>query len=99
MNIKSIINSIQGLLAVVGGFLGWFLGELNGLLYALIAFVVVDYITGVLVALLERRLSSEMGFRGILKKVFIFVLVGIGNIIDIYLLKNGSAIRTAVICF
>lgn len=99
MNIKSIINSIQGLLAVVGGFLGWFLGELNGLLYALIAFVVVDYITGVLVALLERRLSSEMGFRGILKKVFIFVLVGIGNIIDIYLLKNGSAIRTAVIFF
>ena len=68
-------------------------------MYALITFVVIDYVTGLMVAVLDRKLSSEVGFRGIFKKVLIFAFVGIGNIIDVYLLKNGSAIRTAVIFF
>ena len=68
-------------------------------LYALIVFVVADYITGVLCAINDKKLSSEVGFKGIAKKVLIFVLVGIGNIIDVSILKEGSAIRTAVIFF
>lgn len=85
--------------AAFGGFLGWFMGGLDGLLYALIAFVVVDYITGVLRAAVERKLSSRIGARGIAKKVAIFLIIGVANVTDIYLLNNGSALRTAVILF
>lgn len=99
MDMKNIINTIQVVFAAVGGFLGWALGGMDGLLYTLIAFVALDYLTGVIVAIIEKKLSSEIGFKGILKKVLIFVLVGIGNMVDVHLLKNGSAIRTAVIFF
>lgn len=96
---KSGINFIQAVFAAIGGYIGWFLGGVDGFMYALIAFVIIDYVTGLMVAVLERKLSSEVGFRGIFKKVLIFAMVGIGNIIDVYLIKNGSAIRTAVIFF
>lgn len=96
---KNIINNIQLIIATLGGYIGWFLGGFDGFMYALITFVVIDYITGLIVAVLERKLSSEIGFRGIFKKVLIFVMVGIGNIVDVHLIKNGSAIRTAVIFF
>ena len=96
---KSIFNGIQGAFAILGAFLGWFLGGLDGFLYTLVAFVAIDYITGVMAAILDKKLSSEIGFRGIFRKVMIFILVGIGNIIDIYLLGKGGAIRTAVIFF
>lgn len=96
---KDIINTIQIVIAAIGGYVGWLLGGWDGFLYALVAFVGIDYLTGVMVAILERKLSSEVGFRGIFKKVLIFGLVGIGNTIDVYLLNNGSAIRTAVIFF
>lgn len=96
---KNIINTLQLIITALGGYVGWFLGGFDGFMYALIAFVVIDYITGLMVAVLEKKLSSEVGFRGIFKKVLIFTLVGIGNIIDVYLIKNGSAIRTAVIFF
>lgn len=96
---KNSINFIQAVFAAIGGYIGWFLGGVDGFMYALITFVVIDYVTGLMVAVLERKLSSEVGFRGIFKKVLIFVMVGIGNIIDVHLIKNGSAIRTAVIFF
>ncbi len=96
---KNIINTIQLLFTALGGYLGWFLGGLDGFMYALIAFVVIDYLTGLMVAVLEKKLSSEIGFRGIFKKVLIFVLVGIGHIIDVNVIQNGSIIRTAVIFF
>lgn len=96
---KSSINIVQALFATVGGYIGWFLGGIDGFMYALISFVVIDYATGLMVAVLERKLSSAVGFRGIFKKVLIFTFVGIANIIDTYLIKNGSAIRTAVIFF
>lgn len=96
---KNTINFIQAVFAAIGGYIGWFLGGVDGFMYALITFVVIDYVTGLMVAVLERKLSSEVGFRGIFKKVLIFVMVGIGNIVDVYLIKNGSAIRTAVIFF
>lgn len=99
MNIKSIINGIQVALTAIGGFLGWLLGGLDGLLYALIAFVVTDYLTGLAAAKVEKKVSSKIGFIGIMRKILIFLLVGLGNIIDIYLLGKGSAIRTAIIFF
>lgn len=96
---KNILNTLQLIFTALGGYVGWFLGGVDGFMYALITFVVIDYVTGLMVAVLEKKLSSEIGFRGIFKKVLIFTLVGIGNIIDVYLIKNGSAIRTAVIFF
>lgn len=96
---RNIFNTFQLLITALGGYVGWFLGGIDGFMNALIAFVVIDYLTGIMVAVIERKLSSEIGFKGIFKKVLIFTLVGIGNIIDVHLLKNGSAIRTAVIFF
>lgn len=96
---KEFRNTIQLIFAAVGGWLGWFLGGCDGLLYALVAFVVIDYITGVLCAAVDRKLSSEVGFKGICKKVLIFILVGVGNIIDVQIIGNGSVMRTAVIFF
>lgn len=96
---KDIINTIQIVIAAVGGYIGYFLGGLDGFLYALIAFVIIDYLTGIMVAVLEKRLSSEVGFRGIFKKVLIFSLVAVAHIVDSQLIQTGSAIRTAVIFF
>lgn len=96
---KNEANIINLIFAVLGANIGWILGGLDGFLYALVFFVSVDYLTGVMTAIIEKRLSCDIGARGIFKKVIIFALVGIGNIVDVYLIKNGSAIRTAVIFF
>lgn len=96
---KDIINTIQIVITALGGYLGYFLGGLDGFLYALIAFIVIDYLTGIMVAVLEKKLSSEVGFRGIFKKVLIFSLVAVAHIVDSQLIQTGSAIRTAVIFF
>ena len=96
---QNVIDKIELMFAALGGFLGWFFGGFDGFLYALIVFVVMDYFTGILAAGVKRELSSEVGFKGIAKKVCIFVLVGIANIVDTQVLMNGSAIRTAVIFF
>lgn len=96
---KEFWNTIQLIFAGVGGWLGYFLGGCDGLLYALIAFVVIDYITGVMCAISNHTLSSEVGFKGICRKVLIFLLMGIANILDIHVIGSGSALRTAVIFF
>lgn len=96
---KQIWTAIQTAFTALGGFIGWFLGGTDGFLYALIALVVIDYITGVFCAIADKSLSSEVGFKGICRKVLIFVLVGIGNIIDVYVLGDSSVLRTAVIFF
>ena len=96
---KAIWNWVQVAFAAIGGFLGWFLGGLDGFLYALIAVVVVDYLTGVMCAVTDKKLSSEIGAKGIFKKVLIFALVGVGHIVDSHVLGNGGAIRSAVIFF
>ena len=96
---KEFWNTIQLIFAAIGGWLGWFLGGCDGLLYALIAFVAIDYITGVMCAVIDHRLSSEVGFKGIFKKVLIFLLVGVANILDVQVIGTGCALRTAVIFF
>jgi toxin secretion/phage lysis holin len=92
-------NSIQLIFAAVGGWLGWFLGGCDGLLYALIAFCIIDYLSGVACAISDHNLSSQIGFKGIFKKVLIFLLVGIGHILDTQVIGSGSVLRTAVIFF
>ena len=96
---KQIWSGIQIAFTAFGGFLGWFLGGVDGFLYALIAFTVIDYITGVMCAITDKNLSSAVGFKGICRKVLIFTLVGIGNIVDVYVLGQGGVLRTAVIFF
>jgi len=96
---RDIWSFIQVGFAAVGGWLGYFLGGMDGFIYALITFVVVDYITGLMCAILDKKLSSEIGFRGIFKKILIFSLVAIGHIIDKSVIGDGSVIRTAVIFF
>ncbi len=96
---KEFWNTIQLIFAGIGGWLGWFLGGCDGLLYALLAFVVVDYITGIMCAVNDHSLSSEVGFKGICRKVLIFLLVGIGHILDAQVIGTGSVLRTAVIFF
>lgn len=96
---KNFWNVVQLMFAAVGGGLGWFFGEMDGFFYALIAFVVIDYLTGVMCAIIDKTLSSNVGFKGIFRKVLIFVMVGIGHVIDTQLIGNGDALRTAVIFF
>ena len=85
--------------AAIGGWLGYFLGGCDGLLIALVVFVAVDYVTGVMCAISDKKLSSEVGFKGICRKVLIFLLVGIANILDVQVIGTGSVLRTAVIFF
>lgn len=92
-------NILKFIFAAVGGCLGWFLGGCDGVLIALVLFVVIDYITGVMCAVSDHRLSSEVGFRGICKKIVIFLLVGVAQILDSEIIKTGSILRTAVIFF
>lgn len=96
---KEFWNMVQMVFAAVGGWLGYFLGGNDGLLIALVLFVVVDYLTGVMCAISDKALSSNVGFRGICRKVLIFLLVGIANILDVHVIGTGSVLRTAVIFF
>lgn len=96
---KEFWTTIQVVFAAVGGWLGWFLGGCDGLLYALLAFVVLDYVTGVMCTVVDKKLSSEIGFKGIFKKVLILTLVGIGHILDTQVIGAGSVLQIAVIFF
>lgn len=96
---KEFWNTIQLVFAAIGGWLGYFMGGCDGLLYALIAFVVIDYITGVMCAISDHTLSSSVGFKGICRKVLIFLMVGIANIIDVQVLNTPGVLRTATVFF
>lgn len=96
---KEFWNTIQLVFAAVGGWLGYFLGGCDGLLIALVIFVTCDYLTGIMCAITDKKLSSEVGFKGICRKVLIFLLVGIAHILDVQVIGTGSVLRTAVIFF
>lgn len=96
---KEFWNVIQMVFTGLGGWLGYFLGGYDGLLYALIVFMVVDYITGVMCAINDKKLSSSVGFKGICRKVLILMLVGIANLLDVTIIGTGAVLRTAVIFF
>ena len=97
--IDLIWTKVQIAVSAIGGWIGYFLGGVDGLLIALIVFMALDYLTGVMCAVLDKKLSSAIGFRGIFKKASILILVGIANIVDVHVVGAGSALRGAVICF
>ena len=80
---KEFWNLIQFVFTAVGGWLGYFIGGCDGLLIALVVFVAVDYVTGVMCAISDKKLSSEVGFKGICRKVLIFLLVGALAIVNL----------------
>ena len=96
---KEFWNTIQLVFSAVGGWLGYFLGGCDGLLYTLLAFVVLDYVTGIMCAVADKKLSSAVGFRGLFRKVLIFALVGVGHLLDVQILGAVGVLRTAVIFF
>ena len=98
-SVDLIWAKIQVACTAIGGWLGFFLGGLDGLLIALIIFMALDYVTGIMCAVLDKTLSSRVGFRGIFKKALILIMVGIANIVDVHVVGTGSALRGAVICF
>lgn len=95
---QNLYRILQVMIATIGGWLGLFFG-CDELIPVLLIFVVSDYITGVICATQNKCLNSEIGFKGIFKKVCIFMLVGITNIIDVYILKRSGVLRTATIFF
>jgi toxin secretion/phage lysis holin len=98
-SIDLVWTKIELAAAAMGGWLGYFLGGMDGLLIALVVFMGIDYLTGIMCAIAEKQLSSAVGFRGICKKVLILLLVGLAHIVDMHVVGTGSALRGAVICF
>ena len=90
---------LQMAITAVGGWLGYFVGGVDGLMTALLVLMVLDYVTGVICPVIDRELSSSVGFRGIFKKVLILMLVGVAHIVDLHVVRSGEALRSAVICF
>ena len=98
-SIDIIWAKIQMAVAAIGGWLGYFLGGMDGLMIALIIFMALDYITGLMCAVIDKKLSSAVGFKGICKKVLILMLVGVAHIVDLHVVGTGDALRSAVVCF
>ena len=99
MFMKVAWSVIRFIFTAIGGWLGWFLGGADGLIYALIGFVTADYITGLMCAIVDKKLSSEVGFKGICKKVLIFTYVGLAKILEVGIIKTGAVLRTATLVF
>ncbi len=97
--IDLIWAKIQMTIAVIGGWIGYFVGGVDGLMTALLVLMVLDYVTGIMCAVVDRQLSSAIGFKGIFKKVLVIMLVGVAHIVDVYVVRSGEALRSAVICF
>ena len=98
-SIDIIWAKVQAAVAAIGGYLGYFVGGVDGLMTALLIFMVLDYITGLMCAIADKRLSSAVGFKGVCKKVLILMLVGVAHIVDLHVVGTGDALRSAVVCF
>ncbi|HFI0464915.1 TPA: holin family protein [Streptococcus suis] len=96
---QELLTANKVLFSAIGGIIGSIFGELDGFLYALLVFMVIDYLTGMMAATLEKNLSSSIGKKGIFKKVMIIFLVAMAHMIDLHVVKQGGAVRTAVIFF
>ena len=97
--IDLIWAKLQLAISAIGGWLGYFLGGVDGLMTALIIFMVTDYVTGLMCAIVDKQLSSRVGFKGLFKKMLIVILVGIAHLVDMHVVGTGEALRSAVICF
>lgn len=97
--IDLVWTKLQMGISIIGGWIGYFVGGIDGLMMTLLAFMVLDYITGIMCAIANKQLSSAVGFKGICKKVLIIMLVGVAHIVDLHVVGTGSALRSAVVCF
>jgi len=95
---EKIFNTISIWFAIVTGFLVPFLGGWDKWLYALVLMVVIDYLTGLIKAWITKTLSSEIGFKGIAKKVMLFLVIAVAVVIQ-GLIDNSLPLREIVICF
>ncbi len=98
-SIDLVWAKVQMAFAAIGGWLGYFVGGADGLLITLLVFMVLDYITGVMCGIADKKLSSAVGFKGLCRKVVIIALVGVGHVVDMHVIGTGGALRSAVICF
>lgn len=96
---SNFVSYFKSFCAILGVVIGWFFGEVNSLVYVLLAFMIIDYITGVICAVKDKQVSSKIGFLGVTRKLLIIVLVGIGNVIDYYVIGSGSTLKTMLILF
>lgn len=96
---KELLATNKVLFSAIGGLIGSIFGEVDGFFFALMIFIAIDYITGLMAAAVEKRLASNIGFKGIFKKITILFLVSVGHLIDTEIIKQGGAIRTMVIFF
>lgn len=90
---------VKILVGEIGGLIGILIGDVDGLIIALIIFAIIDYITGVTAAIFAKQLNSEVGFKGITKKVLLFAIVAVANILDQYVIGSGAICRSATILF
>lgn len=97
MNSTSI--KLQGVVTSLGGIIGFMYGEINGIFSALIFFMLIDYITGIICSIIDKKISSKIGFVGICKKMLTLIMVALGYLIDNYVLKDGDTIKTSLIFF
>ncbi|MEL7610729.1 MAG: phage holin family protein [Bacillota bacterium] len=95
----SVFDWLSSAFAAIGGVLVWFFGPWDALIMVLVAFVVTDYITGLVNAALHHTLSSEIGFKGLWKKVLIFFIVGIGSLLDTVIPMTNGALRATLCLF
>lgn len=94
------MNSIlKNILAAVCALCGLLFGDLDGLMIALAALMVMDYISGVLAAITQKKLSSEIGANGIAKKVFMLLIVAVANIVDINVIGEGHVLKSVTVIF
>ncbi len=94
-----ILDYIKLAAVQIGAIIGAFIGNITGMIWALLIFAIIDYITGVTAAILEHKLSSEIGFRGITRKVLLFMIVGVANVLDVYVIGSGGVCRSMVLVF
>ncbi len=91
---------MKSILAAICAFCGFLFGERDGILIALIVLIVLDYISGVIAAIVEKRLSSEVGAKGIAKKVFMLLIVAVANIVDVEVIGGeGHVLKSVVVIF
>ena len=93
---KDILKSISTIVLTI---IGYLFGEIDGLMYALLTVIIIDYITGTICAIVNKKLCSKIGLRGILKKISILIIVSVSQIIDVSILSDSGILRSSVIAF
>lgn len=92
-------NIFKNIMAGICTILSFLFGDMEGMLIALIALIILDYISGVIAAAVEKRLSSEVGAKGIAKKIFMLLIVALANIVDINVIGDGHVLKTVTVVF